>query len=79
MDKDIHRAVQIIDARGLKCPLPTLRLETAMFSMHPGDIVEVLADCSTFEADIRALCSKRNITLLLLVPEDRAIRARIRL
>ena len=67
-----------IDARGLKCPLPTLRLETEMFSLHPGDIVDVLGDCSTMESDFRALCERRNLTLLLVADEGSAKRIRVR-
>jgi tRNA 2-thiouridine synthesizing protein A len=71
--------VRTIDARGLKCPLPTLRLETEMFSLHPGDIVDVLGDCSTMEADFRALCERRKIALLLVTDEGAAKRVRIRI
>jgi len=71
--------VRTIDACGLKCPLPTLRVETEMFSMKPGQIVDVIADCPTFEADMRALCRKRNIALLQVAPEGATTRVRIRI
>jgi tRNA 2-thiouridine synthesizing protein A len=70
---------RIIDARGLKCPLPTLRLETEMFMLRSGDIVEVLGDCATVEDDFRDLCRRRNLTLLLVKVEGTAKRIRVRI
>lgn len=51
-------AMVTIDARGLKCPVPTLDLTTRMMnhSLAPGDIVDITSDCPTFEENIRAWC-----------------------
>ncbi|MBT8227247.1 MAG: sulfurtransferase TusA family protein [Dactylosporangium sp.] len=48
-----------LDYRGLKCPLPTLKINQFALSNQakPGDIVEIVADCPTFEADIKKWCS----------------------
>lgn len=52
-----------LDYRGLNCPLPVLKLNGAVIKkeVNPGDTVEVLADCPTFEVDIKKWCdtSKR--------------------
>jgi TusA-related sulfurtransferase len=45
-------ATKVIDARGLKCPQPQLKVFTEVRTMNKGDIIEVVADCSTFEPDI---------------------------
>ena len=47
-------AVQILDALGLKCPQPVLRIAQKSVELNSGDILEVLGDCPTFEKDIRA-------------------------
>jgi tRNA 2-thiouridine synthesizing protein A len=45
--------------------------------MKPGDILEVVADCSTFEADVRAWCERAKKTLLWVKPEGDAKRIQI--
>ena len=53
---------QTIDARGLKCPQPILKITASAIKMKAGDIIEIIADCSTFENDVRDWCqrSKKN-------------------
>lgn len=58
--------VKMIDATGLRCPQPILKVTIAMPDMHPGDMLEVVADCATFEEDIRKWCERMNKTLLAL-------------
>ena len=78
MGESEDKTVRFIDARGLRCPLPTLRVETELFSITSGAIIELVADCPTFDADVRALCKKRNLTLILMTTEGSAKRALIR-
>ena len=47
-------AVQILDALGLKCPQPVLKIAQKSVELNSGDILEVLGDCPTFEKDVRA-------------------------
>jgi tRNA 2-thiouridine synthesizing protein A len=49
---------RFLNTIGLRCPQPTLRLAVTAFNMDPGDILEVLGDCPTFEEDIRLWCQK---------------------
>jgi TusA-related sulfurtransferase len=60
-------AVQF-DARGLKCPVPILKLNNAYMKKEyqPGDVVTVLADCPAFEADIKKWCQMHKKVLVLL-------------
>jgi tRNA 2-thiouridine synthesizing protein A len=55
-----------LDYRGLKCPVPTLKLTRVAMKneVNPGDILEVLADCPTFEADIKGWCADYKKVLL---------------
>ena len=57
-------ALQLIDCIGLTCPQPTLKITVISTRMQPGDILEAVADCSTFENDVRDWCSRARKTLL---------------
>lgn len=48
----------ILDARGLKCPLPVLKLEKQLAGMNKGARVIVLADDPIARIDIPVLCRK---------------------
>jgi tRNA 2-thiouridine synthesizing protein A len=53
----------LVDARGLRCPLPALRLARAVREGGPGRY-RLLADDPAAEADIPALCAERGWRLL---------------
>lgn len=53
-----------IDARGLRCPWPALRLARALRS--GGGPIEILADDPAAEREIRALATARGATIELL-------------
>jgi len=57
-----------IDARGMKCPLPVLKLDAMVRALEvkPGDTVSMTADCPTFEADLRKWCQRHQKTLLFM-------------
>jgi tRNA 2-thiouridine synthesizing protein A len=46
----------IIDARGLKCPLPVLKAEKALAGLKPGARLTVLATDPIAKVDIPLLC-----------------------
>jgi tRNA 2-thiouridine synthesizing protein A len=70
-------AIQTIDARGLKCPQPTLKVTVAAVKMTAGDVLEVAADCPTFEKDVRDWCIRSKKTLLWIKQEGGAKRCQI--
>jgi tRNA 2-thiouridine synthesizing protein A len=72
-------AAKVIDARGLKCPLPALKIQSESFTMKPGEILEIVADCSTFESDVRRLCDALKKALLFVKVEGSAKRVQIRM
>lgn len=57
-------AVQQLDARGMKCPQPTLKMTVMAVKMKPGDILEVTADCPSFEQDVRSWCMRSKKVML---------------
>ena len=70
-------AIQTIDARGLKCPQPTLKITTMAVKLKPGDVLEVTADCATFEKDVRDWCTRSKKVLLWIREEGGARKCQI--
>jgi tRNA 2-thiouridine synthesizing protein A len=70
-------AVQTLDARGLKCPQPTLKITAMAVKMKTGDILEAVADCNTFEKDVRDWCTRTKKVLLWMRAEGEAKRCQI--
>lgn len=50
---------ELIDARGLKCPLPVLKLEKKLDSLAKGRTVTVLATDEMAAIDIPLYCRQR--------------------
>lgn len=69
---------KFLDTVGLKCPQPTLRLAVTASYMNPGDILEVLGDCPTFEEDICHWCERLG-KLVLSVKHENEKRERIQI
>lgn len=51
-------SVHQLDTLGMKCPQPVLKVAVKVVDMRPGDILEVLGDCPTFERDMRKWCER---------------------
>ncbi len=63
-----------LDFRGLKCPLPSLKLSEAAGKQQKGDVLEAVADCSTFENDVKNWCQRTKHTLLWIRSEGGAVK-----
>jgi tRNA 2-thiouridine synthesizing protein A len=50
--------VEVLDTLGQRCPQPVLKIAVRAPDMKPGDILEVLGDCPTFEKDVRIWCER---------------------
>ena len=61
-----------LDAQGMNCPGPTLKITSMTFKINPGDTLEVLADCATFEQDMREWCNRHKKILLWIRSEGNA-------
>jgi tRNA 2-thiouridine synthesizing protein A len=55
-----------LDAVGLRCPQPVLKVAAKLPEMSKGDMLEVVGDCPTFEEDIRKWCERMKKTLLAI-------------
>jgi tRNA 2-thiouridine synthesizing protein A len=62
-------AVTVLDMLGMKCPQPVLKMAVKAPDMRPGDILEVLGDCPTFEKDMRTWCERLRKVLLSVKDE----------
>jgi tRNA 2-thiouridine synthesizing protein A len=49
-------ADQILDAKGMNCPLPILKTKKALQTMQPGSLLEVLATDAGSVADFESFC-----------------------
>jgi tRNA 2-thiouridine synthesizing protein A len=67
-------ATIVLDAKGLKCPQPTIQMTIKALKLKHGDILEVLADCSTFENDVKNWCRRNNKTLLWVKDEGDGVK-----
>lgn len=48
----------MLDARGLKCPLPVLKLEKRLGQLAPGAALTILADDPIARIDIPLYCTQ---------------------
>ena len=53
-----------LDARGLVCPMPIIKLSKVIKEISPGDTLEVRADDPAFESDVTTWCKKMGHDLL---------------
>jgi tRNA 2-thiouridine synthesizing protein A len=63
-------AVKVLDALGLKCPQPVLKMAVLSPEMDVGDVMEVLGDCPSFEKDVRIWCERLGKVLLSVQDGD---------
>jgi len=54
----------LLDARGLKCPLPVLRARKAIQGLAPGAVLHVLATDPGSVRDFQAFCEATGHALL---------------
>ena len=67
-----------INAQGLQCPAPIMRLFMKIKEALPGDEVVIEVTDVGFKSDIVAWCKKTNNELLSITEADGIISARIR-
>lgn len=56
---------RVVDARGLRCPLPVIRLAALLGGLRPGTEVVLLATDPAARSDVAAFCRMRGHELLL--------------
>ncbi|HVP57888.1 MAG TPA: sulfurtransferase TusA family protein [bacterium] len=70
-----------LDVRGQQCPIPVLKMTNALMKKEVtnGDTLIVLADCPTFEKDVREWCGNMKKVLVVIRDEGNSKRAEIRI
>jgi len=56
--------MRTVDARGHRCPVPTLRLRKALAGLDPGDRVTLLADDPMARIDVPHFVSQAGARLI---------------
>ena len=67
-----------VDARGLLCPLPILRLARAFRRAEPGTVAVLLATDPAAVEDVEAFCREGGHELLASDREENLLRFRVR-
>lgn len=57
-------ADQVLDAKGLNCPLPILKTKKALKGMTPGQVLQVMATDPGSIADMTAFCNQTGNELM---------------
>jgi tRNA 2-thiouridine synthesizing protein A len=57
-------ADQVLDAKGLNCPLPILKTKKALKGMNAGQILQVMATDPGSIADMTAFCNQTGNELM---------------
>ena len=68
-----------LECTGLACPMPIVKMTTAMKTMEAGDTLTVTADDPGFEPDVQAWTEARGHTLESLTEADGVYTAVIKL
>jgi TusA-related sulfurtransferase len=59
-----------LDCAGLRCPQPVLKIAAKSAELKKGDLLEVVADCPTFEKDVRLWCGRTKKLLMWIRDES---------
>ena len=75
---DAANLAAIVDARGHRCPTPTLRLRRALDGLAGGAVVELVADDPMARIDVPHFAAAAGHAVEAIVEEERVLRFRVR-
>lgn len=67
-----------VDARGLSCPMPIVKLSQTIGQMQIGQVVEIIATDHSFVPDIEAWCRKTGHELVKIDEGEEEIKAYVK-
>jgi tRNA 2-thiouridine synthesizing protein A len=73
MTDEASPAPLVADARGHRCPVPTLRLRRALERAAPGQVVRLLADDPLARIDVPHFCASEGYRLISSAAEGRTL------
>jgi tRNA 2-thiouridine synthesizing protein A len=59
----------LVDARGHRCPVPTLRLQKALALVPAGQVVRLLADDPMARIDVPHFAASHDVRILVMTEE----------
>jgi len=78
MDNDSAHAAEVLDLRGLKCPLPALLAKRALLRAAPGTSLDVIADDPLAAVDIPHMCTQERFEVLASRRDAQLVRLTLR-
>jgi tRNA 2-thiouridine synthesizing protein A len=60
----MNNVEHVLDARGLNCPLPILKIRKALTAMETGEVVQMLATDPGSSKDMESFCTQTGNELL---------------
>jgi peroxiredoxin family protein/rhodanese-related sulfurtransferase/TusA-related sulfurtransferase len=72
------KVVKLVDACGLQCPGPIMRVATEVAAVHEGEAISILSSDPAFASDIGAWCQSTGNTLVSVAPENGHYAATVR-
>ncbi|MBV8979076.1 MAG: sulfurtransferase TusA family protein [Alphaproteobacteria bacterium] len=69
---------EVLDLRGLKCPLPALFAKRALSRAEPGREIEVLTDDPMAPIDVPHMCRSEGYAVLCVERDGATARMRLR-
>lgn len=72
---DVH---QVLDAKGLNCPLPVLRTKVMLNRMQPGEVLRVEATDPHATIDFQAYCARTGHEIISITENGSVIEFLIR-
>jgi len=67
-----------VDARGLPCPMPIVKLSQAIAEIQIGQVVEIVVTDPSFAPDVEAWCRKTGHELAGINETEEEIKAYVR-
>jgi len=64
-----EQSVAVVDARGLRCPMPLLRARRVLSAANPGEVIQIWATDLGAPVDFEAYCAQTGHVLVDVVRE----------
>lgn len=69
-----HAVNKTLDARGLCCPMPSVKTALALEGMHAGQVIEILTDDPISKRDLPVWAEATGNKLLEIKEEDKMVK-----
>jgi len=73
-----YTVTKTLDARGLSCPMPSVKTALALEAMNAGQVIEILTDDPVSKKDLPVWAEITGNTLLEMKEEDTLVKIYLR-